>query len=84
LKKLLIKLIDYIVDPLNPFTGMCLAITMMDAEGLINPKEYEMLRVFIRLKSEEEDRPVGEYWWVTGVKKPRLQWLNEKIAELGD
>lgn len=83
MKQLLIKLKNYIVDPLNPFTGMCLSVVMMEAEGEITLKEYSRLKNFIRLKGKEENRPLVIYWWLNGDKRPRLQWLDEKIAELG-
>ena len=82
MKTLLIRLREYIKNPSNIFTGMCLSAMMMVAEGEITLEEYNELKKFIDSKGSEENRPLVIYWWLNGDKRPRLQWLNEKIAEL--
>lgn len=82
MKDLLIKLREYIEDSDNIFTGMCLSVMLMESEKVINGKEFKELRKFIAKEGKKEERSIGNYWWIDGDKKPRLQWLNEKIAEL--
>jgi len=78
MSKLLTMLKTYIKKE-KGFSGMCVSITwatkykhMIDAEG-------DRLADYL---DNHTPRFTLAYWWKKGVKKPRIDWLTEKIKEL--
>ena len=88
MSKLLTMLKTYIKKE-KGFSGMCVSITSATIfKGMIGRdngtdvftvEEGDKLLYYL---DNNTPRFARAYWWKKGVKKPRIDWLTEKIKEL--
>ena len=87
MSKLLTMLKTYIKKE-KGFSGMCVSITW--ATKYKHMIDNDRGKVFIEAEGNRladyldnhTPRFALAYWWKWGVKKPRIDWLTEKIKEL--
>lgn len=59
------------------FVGLCHAMIKLTHMNRLSYDQYQYL-----IKLIPERRPYNGYCWKYGLKKPRIDWINEKIKAL--
>jgi len=79
-EKELLRLLLFNIDMLR--TGLCHLATELMWEGKITERERDKIWHYINLNRPQNGKPRKYYYWNSGEKEPRFEWLNQELNKL--
>lgn len=83
--KELLELLKKNIQEDKNFYGMCTSTGEMRADKIITEDEEVIIDDFtmdnIPKRAQKEGNECG-YWWTTGVKAPRIRFINKLLKEM--
>lgn len=76
----LLELLKETIKEDKKIIGMCRCVHIMHLKNKINKEEYLLLNKYIS-DNDPGFRSLKSlyHWWYPGLKKPRIEWLEEHI-----
>lgn len=78
------ELLEMILDSVengDNFLGMCCVVYQLYYDNKIGLYEKNFMIDYINDRQPDVTWERG-FWWKVGVKKPRIDWINEQLKEL--
>jgi hypothetical protein len=65
-------------------SGLCNLISILHDYGEINIEEHTILKEYFDINQYPSTTWYRPYWWSSGVKEPRIDWLKLHIEKNGN
>ena len=80
-EKAILELLIIVRENIDKYfsTGLCGLFRSLVRQGLLTYYEDMILTNYLKKHLPKHACGIGEHWWESGIKKPRITYLNKRI-----